>query len=149
MKIAVIGAGFGGLAASYTLAKSGAGVSLFESADRPGGLAVGFKEPKWKWTIEEHYHHWFTNDASVLGLCQTVGQNVVTVKPKTSTFIDGKSYQLDSPLSLLLFNKLSLNRLKGSSAYLKLASNWRPWITPLKTFKKYIVKFLEILSSHF
>jgi protoporphyrinogen oxidase len=143
MKVAVIGAGFGGLAAGYRLAKNGASVSIFESEDRPGGLAVGFKEPKWNWTIEEHYHHWFTNDYSVLALCREIGQNVVTTRPRTSTFIDGKGYQLDSPLSLLFFTKLKIiDRLRTGMiiAYLKLTSNWKSLesVTSEEYIKKYM-----------
>jgi len=57
MKVAIIGAGFGGLAAAYRLARSGVDVTVFESDNAPGGLAIGFKEPEWKWSIEKHYHH--------------------------------------------------------------------------------------------
>ena len=43
MKIAIIGAGFGGLAAAYDLRRAGHEVTIFESADYAGGLASGFK----------------------------------------------------------------------------------------------------------
>ncbi len=49
MKAAIIGAGFGGLAAAYDLARTGQRVVIFESADYVGGLASGFKEPHWEW----------------------------------------------------------------------------------------------------
>ena len=38
-RIAVIGAGMGGLAAAAFLAKRGEDVLVFEASDRPGGLA--------------------------------------------------------------------------------------------------------------
>ncbi|HEX8991445.1 MAG TPA: FAD-dependent oxidoreductase, partial [Anaerolineales bacterium] len=53
MKIAIIGAGFGGLAAAYDLRKAGHAVTIFESADYVGGLASGFKEPYWDWWVEK------------------------------------------------------------------------------------------------
>ncbi|MBM3124637.1 MAG: FAD-dependent oxidoreductase, partial [Chloroflexi bacterium] len=41
MKIAVIGAGFGGLAAAYDLKRAGHEVIVYEAADFVGGLASG------------------------------------------------------------------------------------------------------------
>src|SRR3989344_3081562 len=128
MKVGIVGAGFGGLSAAYYLAKQGVDVTVFESEENPGGLAVGFIQPKWKWTLEKHYHHWFTNDDSVLKLAKEIGHNVFTIRPKTSTFIGGEIDQLDSPVSLLLFNKLSLaDRVRTGAvlAYLRSTSNWQ------------------------
>ena len=48
-KIAIIGAGFGGMAAAYDLAKAGHKVTIYEAAETVGGLASGFKEPHWDW----------------------------------------------------------------------------------------------------
>jgi len=41
MKIAIIGAGFGGMAAAYDLRKAGHEVTVLEAADYVGGLASG------------------------------------------------------------------------------------------------------------
>lgn len=128
MRVAIIGGGFGGLTAAYYLAKSGVKVTLFESEKLPGGLAIGFENKNWKWSLEKHYHHWFTNDDAVLGLAKEIGHKVITVTPKTSTFVNGEILQLDSPLSLLLFNKLPLfDRLRTGAllAFLKLTNNWK------------------------
>ena len=46
-KIAIIGAGFGGLAAAWDLRRAGHEVTIYEAADYVGGLASGFKEPGW------------------------------------------------------------------------------------------------------
>lgn len=108
MKIAVIGAGFTGLSASYYLQKSGHTVTILERHSMPGGLAIGYKEKNWKWSLEEHYHHWFTNDKSILSLAKEISHPVYIRRPKTSSFVDGGIYQLDSPLSLLKFPKLTL-----------------------------------------
>ena len=62
MKIGIIGAGFTGLSAAYYLQKKGHSVTLFEKESYPGGLAIGFKEKEWNWTLEKHYHHSFTNE---------------------------------------------------------------------------------------
>lgn len=128
MKIAIIGAGFGGLSTAYYLSKSGVETTLFESEDKPGGLALGFKKPKWDWTIEAHYHHWFTNDFSVLNLAKETNYKVNIVRPKTSTLIGGQIYQLDSAMSLLMFDKLSLkDRVRTGIvlAYLKTTADWK------------------------
>ena len=68
MKIAIIGAGYGGMVAAYDLRKAGHDVIIYESADYVGGLASGFKEPHWDWSVEKFYHHWFQSDSSMLGL---------------------------------------------------------------------------------
>ena len=50
--IAIIGAGIGGLSAAYDLVRAGRAVTIYEAADHVGGLAAGFKEPHWDWTVE-------------------------------------------------------------------------------------------------
>lgn len=108
MKIGIIGAGFTGLSAAYYLQKQGHEVILFEKDKQPGGLALGYKEKNWNWTLEQHYHHWFTNDKSILSLASEINHKVIIKRPKTSSFINNKIYQLDSPTSLLKFPELSL-----------------------------------------
>jgi protoporphyrinogen oxidase len=128
MKIGIIGAGFTGLAAAHRLTKQGFDVTVFEAEDYPGGLAVGFKKNGWKWSLEKHYHHWFYSDFAVRNLAKETGQKYVYLPTKTSTFIDGSIYQLDSPLSLMLFNKLSLqDRIRTAAVltYLKLTPFWK------------------------
>ncbi len=108
MKVGIIGAGFTGLAAGFALQKKGHEVVLIEKDFQPGGLALGYSEKKWEWTLEQHYHHWFTNDDSVLTLAKETDYPVITNRPKTSVYINNTTYQLDSPLKLLTFPLLSL-----------------------------------------
>lgn len=108
MKIAIIGAGFTGLAADLKLLKAGHSVTIFEKENIPGGLAVGFKEPKWQWSLEKHYHHWFTNDNNILTLAKELKYEVFIKRPKTSVYVNNKIYQLDSPLDVLRFPKLGI-----------------------------------------
>ena len=113
MKIAIIGAGFTGLAAGFELVKRGHEVYIFEKDPNPGGLAIGYKEKNWDWSLEKHYHHWFTNDKRILNLAKEINYEVVIRRPKTSVFINNKIYQFDSPLSVLKFPLLSfLNRFR-------------------------------------
>lgn len=113
MRIAIIGAGFTGLAAGLRLSKGGHSVTIFEKDNTPGGLAVGFKDPEWKWSLEKHYHHWFTNDNRILSLAKKIKYDVVIKRLKTSVYVNGSTHQLDSPSDVLKFPKLNfLQRLR-------------------------------------
>jgi protoporphyrinogen oxidase len=143
MKVGIIGAGFGGLAAANRLVKDGVDVTVFEADKKPGGLAIGFKEKGWKWTIEKHYHHWFTGDKHVRNLGKEIDHKIIYVRPKTSTLTGGRILQLDSPLTLLTFSKLPLiERLRTGVVlgYLKFTPFWRPLekITAENFIKKYM-----------
>jgi protoporphyrinogen oxidase len=136
MKIAIIGAGFTGLSAGYQLAKKGHTVTLFEKDPQPGGLAIGYSEKGWEWTMEKHYHHWFTNakdavnhDQTVLNLAKEIGHNVLIRRPKTSVLVDGEIFQFDSPKNVLLFPKLSMLdkiRMAGIVGLIRYDPFWKP-----------------------
>ncbi|MEW6086109.1 MAG: NAD(P)/FAD-dependent oxidoreductase [Chloroflexota bacterium] len=131
MKIAIIGAGFGGLAAAYDLRKAGHEVIIFESANYVGGLASGFKEPHWDWSVEKFYHHWFQSDASMMGLIQELGlqDKVIFPRPLTVMYYNGKFYPFDSILNALRFPGLGfgLNKIRFGfvGLFLRLTNNWR------------------------
>ena len=107
MNIGIIGAGFTGLATALSLVRRGHNVVVLEKESYPGGLAVGFQEKGWEWSLEKHYHHWFTNDTSALGLAGKLNWEVVIKRPKTSIFFQDSLYQFDSVSSILWFPKLS------------------------------------------
>lgn len=131
MKIAVIGAGFGGLAAAFELRRAGHAVTIFESADYVGGLASGFKEPHWDWSVEKFYHHWFQSDKSMLGLIRELGwqDKVCFPRPYTVLLHDGQWYPFDSILKALLFPGLGFGldkiRFGFVGLYLRLTNNWK------------------------
>ena len=108
MKIAIAGAGFAGLSAGLELAKSGIEVEIFESQDKVGGLAVGFKKPNWNWTAEKFYHHIFTNDSEIIRLSKEIGLNPRFSRPKTCVYWRKKTYPLDAPIDLLKFPGLGI-----------------------------------------
>ncbi len=128
MKIAIIGAGFTGLSAGFKLSEKGNEVTIFESNSFPGGLAIGFKEKKWKWSLEEHYHHLFKTDYAIQDLARKVGHNILFKRPKTSTYFKGEISQIDSPINLMKFKHLSfIDRLRTgiTLAYLKATNSWQ------------------------
>ncbi len=110
MRIAIIGGGFTGLTAGYSLAQAGHHVTIFEKEPHLGGLAYGFKEKSWNWHLEGAYHHLFTNDTDIISLIRELGlrDKLIITRPVTSTLWEGHMHQLDSPLHLLRFPGLSL-----------------------------------------
>jgi protoporphyrinogen oxidase len=131
MKIAIIGAGYGGMAAAYDLRKAGHDITIFESANFAGGLASGFKEPGWKWSVEKFYHHWFQSDSEMLGLIRELGleDKVIFPRPLTVMFHKQKWYPFDSILNALLFPGLGfgINKIRFGfvGLFLRITNNWR------------------------
>jgi protoporphyrinogen oxidase len=131
-KIAIIGAGIGGMAAAYDLAKAGNSVTLFESENYVGGLASGFKEPSWDWSVEKFYHHWFASDHFMLGLIKELGweDQVIFKRPYTVLYHKGKFYPFDSMFTnipwfmLRHYRLVDVARFGLVGLYLKLTNNW-------------------------
>jgi protoporphyrinogen oxidase len=138
MNIAIIGAGFSGMAAAYDLTNAGHKVTIFEAADSIGGLAGGFKEPEWDWWVEKYYHHWFASDRHMLGLIKELGwdDKVLFPRPLTVMYHNGKFYPFDSIIKALLFPGLGfgINKIRFGlvGVFLRLTNNW-------KSLEKYTV----------
>jgi len=130
LRIGIIGAGAAGMAAAWDLVQAGHEVHLYEAEKNVGGLAAGFKDDGWDWTMEKFYHHWFETDKSILKLIDEIGKTgkVLFPRPKTSYWIDGKVYRSEmnaSALSLPL-SFPALIRLGLTGVYLKfLTRDWR------------------------
>ena len=129
--IAIIGAGFAGLSAAWDLAKAGQKVTILEASAEPGGLASGFKEPHWDWSVERFYHHWFQTDSNLLGLIDELGwaDEVVFPRPISVMYYKGKFYPFDSIPAALAYPGLGfgINKIRFGlvGLYLKLTNNWR------------------------
>lgn len=162
MKIAVVGAGLGGMAAAYDLNQAGHEVTIFESADYTGGLAAGIKEPHWDWSVERFYHHWFLTDRDILDLIAALGwsDKVITRRPFTVVFHKGQFYPLDSPLAALTFpgfNLVDMARFGLVTAYLRYLAPWKPlekftaheWLRWGYGQKMYDVLFEPLLEGKF
>jgi protoporphyrinogen oxidase len=131
MKIAIIGAGFGGMAAAYDLRQAGHEVTIYESAGYVGGLASGFKESHWEWSVEKFYHHWFESDKYMLGLIRELGweKMVIFPRPLTVMYHNGKFYPFDSIMKAILFPGLGFGldkiRFGFVGLFLRLTNNWK------------------------
>ncbi len=114
-EIAIIGAGAAGLAAAYDLAGAGKTVTLYEAEPEIGGLAAGFRDPAWAWSLEKFYHHWFATDHDILALLEEIGtrHKVRFPSPITSLWHEGRSYPMDRPVtpSALLSRAVNVLRL--------------------------------------
>jgi protoporphyrinogen oxidase len=138
MHIAVIGAGIAGLTATYDFLNAGHQVTIFEGSDHFGGLAAGFKEPNWDWSVERFYHHWFQTDSAMLGLIDELGYSdqVIFPRPVTVMYHKGKFYPFDSIPAALLYPGLGwgINKIRFGlvGLFLKLTNNW-------KSLEKYTV----------
>ncbi len=119
------------MAAAWDLKKAGHDVTIFESANYAGGLASGFKEPHWDWSVEKFYHHWFQSDSEMLGLIRELGleDKVIFPRPYTVMLYKGRWHPFDSILHALLFPGLGfgLNKIRFGfvGLFLRLTKNWR------------------------
>jgi protoporphyrinogen oxidase len=160
--VAVIGAGAGGMAAAYDLIKAGKQVTIFERDATPGGLAAGFKEEGWDWSLEKYYHHWFQSDSSILSLIREMGleHKHRFYRPKTVVFYKGNFFPLDSPLAALLFPGFSLidkARFGFVTIFLRYLSSWKPlekytaheWMCKYYGEKVYHTLFEPLLMGKF
>jgi protoporphyrinogen oxidase len=132
-EVAILGAGFGGMAAAFDLVRAGHHVTIFEAADHTGGLASGFRAANWDWTVEKYYHHWFASDRHMLALFDELGwrERVIYTRPYTVMYHQGKYYPFDSILQALIFPGLGygVNKMRFGlvGLFLRLTNNWRPF----------------------
>jgi protoporphyrinogen oxidase len=130
VRIAIIGAGISGLAAAFDFVREGHEAVVFESSDEVGGLASGFQDDRWEWSLEKYYHHWFQSDSEILRLAEDLGvrEKVIYPKPVTALYHEGRFHAFDSPMAVLKFPGIPfLDRLRFGfvGAYLRFSRNWK------------------------
>jgi protoporphyrinogen oxidase len=130
MRIAIIGAGVTGMAAAWDLTRAGHEVTIYEAESRVGGLAAGFQDEGWEWTLEKFYHHWFQSDSHILQLTEELGarDKVLFPRPKTSYWIDGKILRSEiSPSAIFLpLPLLPKMRFGAAGLLMKFFPAWKP-----------------------
>lgn len=104
--IAVIGAGFCGLATAYELGKRGIRATVLERDSEIGGLAGSFNAGGTR--LEKFYHHWLSHDVHVRQLVEELGQSDrVLLRPsRVGTYYAHQFFKISSPLDLLRFSAL-------------------------------------------
>jgi len=107
-KVAVIGAGFAGLAAAYELARRGQTVVLIEEDGEVGGLAKGFVAGETR--LECFYHHWYTSDRHIADLASELGlaDRITHSTTRMGMYFANRIYSLSRPLDLLRLRLLPL-----------------------------------------
>jgi protoporphyrinogen oxidase len=130
LSAAIIGAGAAGLTAAWDLSRAGLEVEVFEAESAAGGLAAGFRDENWDWSLEKFYHHWFETDTEAIKLAGEIGfaDKVLFPRPRTSYWINGKIYRSEMNASTLKLplSPFSLFRLGLAGVYLKfITKNWR------------------------
>lgn len=162
MKIGIIGAGITGLAAAYDLSNAGHSVTMFEASADIGGLASGFKDKGWSWSVEKYYHHWFESDSDILGLIDELGQShkIIFPRPISVVYFKGEFYPLDSVSSVFkfpAFNLVDTIRFGAVTAYLKYLANWQSlesktatsWLTKYYGKNIYQILWQPLLEGKF
>jgi protoporphyrinogen oxidase len=162
MRIAIIGAGAAGLTAAYHLSALNHQVVVHEASGQPGGLASGFKDERWDWSLERFYHHWFTSDDAIIDLIGQLGlaDKLLFPRPITSIWYRDRAYPFDSYLRALTFPHLSLiDKVRAGpvAIYLRLMRDWphlerhtaHEWLTRWMGTRGYQVLWEPLLVGKF
>lgn len=109
MRVAVIGAGMGGLAAAHRLTKLGHECDVYERWPGLGGEAATVEIGDGV-LLERYYHHLFTSDLHIASLCDEIGlPDTLERWPSTvAMFADGALHPFTSPLDLIRYKPISL-----------------------------------------
>lgn len=128
MNVAIIGAGIAGLTAAYNLARERQQVTVYEAAPQAGGLASGFRDTGWDWSLERFYHHVFETDTAIRSLTNAIGfgDKLFFRKGVTAHFWKGNFYPIGGPVEVLRFPGMPfIDRVRFGMAsfYLKYITN--------------------------
>jgi protoporphyrinogen oxidase len=159
-RVAIIGGGFGGLAAAWELTRRGITPIVVEADDAVGGLAGSFDVNGER--LERFYHHWFTSDTHVAELASELGteDRIVFRATRTGLYFANQLFRLSSPLDVLRFTPLSPTariRLGMLALRARAVRNWRAleeltaeeWLVRLGGREVYDVVWRPLLEGKF
>jgi protoporphyrinogen oxidase len=160
-KVAIVGGGYGALAAAYDLAKGGAEVTIFESESSLGGLAGSFELSPGVW-LEKFYHHWFSSDRAIMDWLREIGAGDLIQEKESNTglYYANSLFRLSSPFDLLSFSPLPfIDRIRTGLMVLaaRRVKDWRElesqsaeeWIRRLAGRRSFEVIWQPLLQGKF
>lgn len=105
---AIVGGGMLGLTLALRLRQAGAAVTVFDAADRLGGLASAWSLSGVVW--DRHYHVVLKSDARLLALLGELGlaDEMEWTETRTGFYTDGAFHSLSNTLEFLRFPPLGL-----------------------------------------
>ena len=126
--IAIVGSGFLGMTLALRLAKSGANVTMFESANEIGGLASAWEIGDVTW--DKHYHVTLASDKYTRKIVDELGlgDDFKWVETKTGFYTDGELVSMSDTMEFLRFPPLGLIsklRLGGTIFYASRVKDWK------------------------
>lgn len=127
MSVAIIGGGISGLALAYCLARKGVKVSIYEQADRLGGVGTWLQLGDV--FVDSFYHVLTDGDTPLRQIIRDIGldEKVFPVKLTQGFFQDDKLFPASSVKDLLSFAALSFSnrlRLGFTIATATVTNNW-------------------------
>ena len=159
--IIIVGAGFTGLAAAYSLSLKGLNVHVVESDLFAGGLAGTF-EFRDGVRVEKYYHHWFNNDLYIPDLVNKLGMegDIIFLPSRTGIYYNKRIWKLSTPIDLFKFKALSLTdriRLGMLIFQARRVKHWkdiehlsiREWLEPICGKKVFQTVWEPLIRSKF
>ena len=135
-KIAIIGAGYSGLACAKKLLEKEYTVTIFEEQDEIGGMARCISRNGY--IIDKHYRHIFQSDTYMINLLNEMGlnQELQWLDTRMAYYSSEGLYEFGTPLSLLRYKPLNfIQKIKFGLSIINLK-----FIKNYKDIEKYSVK---------
>ena len=135
-KIAIIGAGYSGLACAKKLLEKEYTVTIFEKQDEIGGMAICIIRNGY--IIDKHYRHIFQSDTYMINLLNEMGLNedLQWLNTRMAYYSSEGLYEFGTPLSLLRYKPLNfIQKIKFGLSIINLK-----FIKNYKDIEKYSVK---------
>jgi protoporphyrinogen oxidase len=126
-RVAVIGAGIGGLAAARALAKAGTTVDVYEQESAPGGLAARVSLDDI--SLDRYYHFVCGGDNELSSLCRELSIPITWQPSRTSFFYNDRLYPFGRASHLLKFAPLKFTERLRQGLMMLASCRKRDWHT--------------------